>query len=406
IYQARLQARFGRSWRRKAPVESLMPLRLARFGVPLAETAPAGLAAAGIGAAGQQHETPAADVHRVPVQQTPVTGEERIPVGPPQQPEALLAAAGDGHGPDPELLSADGTYPEGYFDAYRAFVAQHGVYPTAHQFSYFLMDAYGIAQHDGQPLPHDQLGSMTQHFEQRDAGRSLPPQATPTDASRDEDTGDEWAAFVQDAARLYAAEVGELPDPATFSSFLASRYRLSGPDGSPLGEDTLTEHLAAVAAEGQAAPRVDAPHPDGDDASAAPVDGTAAQLTTVDRYYLAWLGYQNAHGTEPADKELSAYLAENGVTARSGAPVDPSTLRRYLPQFRIYAVWAAERQHTEQPSIADVVRQLARQGVQKRHIKDAEKAAWREREVRAMAEQAGFERRYQAITADTDSVAT
>ncbi|MEU8953751.1 DUF2637 domain-containing protein [Streptomyces sp. NPDC048518] len=48
VYQARLQARFGRAWRRKAPVESLMPLRLARFGVPLAETAPAGLAAAGI----------------------------------------------------------------------------------------------------------------------------------------------------------------------------------------------------------------------------------------------------------------------------------------------------------------------------------------------------------------------
>ncbi|MFB9394284.1 hypothetical protein ACFFS0_33495, partial [Streptomyces coeruleoprunus] len=42
------QARFGRSWRRKAPVESLMPLRLAKYGVPLAETAPAGLAAAGI----------------------------------------------------------------------------------------------------------------------------------------------------------------------------------------------------------------------------------------------------------------------------------------------------------------------------------------------------------------------
>ncbi|MEU2428567.1 DUF2637 domain-containing protein [Streptomyces sp. NPDC007861] len=48
IYQARLQARFGRSWRRKAPVEALMPLRLAKYGVPLAETAPAGLAAAGI----------------------------------------------------------------------------------------------------------------------------------------------------------------------------------------------------------------------------------------------------------------------------------------------------------------------------------------------------------------------
>ncbi|MFJ5535113.1 DUF2637 domain-containing protein [Streptomyces sp. NPDC093261] len=48
VYQARLRSRFGRAWRRKAPVESLMPLRLARYGVPLAQTAGAGLAAAGI----------------------------------------------------------------------------------------------------------------------------------------------------------------------------------------------------------------------------------------------------------------------------------------------------------------------------------------------------------------------
>ncbi|MEU0108342.1 DUF2637 domain-containing protein [Streptomyces sp. NPDC006251] len=48
VYQARLEARFGRRWRRKAPVEALMPLRLSQYGVPLAETAPAGLAAAGI----------------------------------------------------------------------------------------------------------------------------------------------------------------------------------------------------------------------------------------------------------------------------------------------------------------------------------------------------------------------
>lgn len=48
VYQTRLQARYGRQWRRKAPVEALMPLRLARYGVPLADTAPAGLEAAGL----------------------------------------------------------------------------------------------------------------------------------------------------------------------------------------------------------------------------------------------------------------------------------------------------------------------------------------------------------------------
>lgn len=48
VYQARLRQRYGRAWRRKAPVEALMPLRLARYGVSLEETAPAGLAAANI----------------------------------------------------------------------------------------------------------------------------------------------------------------------------------------------------------------------------------------------------------------------------------------------------------------------------------------------------------------------
>ena len=42
VYQARLRSRFGRAWRRKAPVESLMPLRLARYGVPAGGDGPVG----------------------------------------------------------------------------------------------------------------------------------------------------------------------------------------------------------------------------------------------------------------------------------------------------------------------------------------------------------------------------
>lgn len=48
VYRARLRARYGVAWRRKAPVEAIMPLRLAKYGVPLADTADAGLQAAGI----------------------------------------------------------------------------------------------------------------------------------------------------------------------------------------------------------------------------------------------------------------------------------------------------------------------------------------------------------------------
>ncbi|MCX4826526.1 DUF2637 domain-containing protein [Streptomyces sp. NBC_01142] len=35
VYQARLRTRFGRAWRRKAPVEARLPLKLTRYGVPL-----------------------------------------------------------------------------------------------------------------------------------------------------------------------------------------------------------------------------------------------------------------------------------------------------------------------------------------------------------------------------------
>ncbi|MFF7953728.1 DUF2637 domain-containing protein [Streptomyces griseorubiginosus] len=37
VYKARLRSRFGRAWRRKAPVEELLPLRFARYGVPLSD---------------------------------------------------------------------------------------------------------------------------------------------------------------------------------------------------------------------------------------------------------------------------------------------------------------------------------------------------------------------------------
>ncbi|MFJ8662460.1 DUF2637 domain-containing protein [Streptomyces sp. NPDC093795] len=97
IYQARLQARYGRSWRRKAPVEALMPLRLARYGVPLAETAAAGLAAAGIEPAllppqpqaqAQPQAQPQAPVP-VPAQQLPqlqASAQAPMPQQPQQQP--------------------------------------------------------------------------------------------------------------------------------------------------------------------------------------------------------------------------------------------------------------------------------------------------------------------------------
>ncbi|GAV44201.1 DUF2637 domain-containing protein [Streptomyces acidiscabies] len=127
VYQARLHSRFGRAWRRKAPVESLMPLRLARYGVPLSETAPAGLSAAGIeprllppAPVLQQEELPATAASlapasegqrpQLPAQAGPQPGQAaqqqplQNPAAPQQQPDAQQAPQ-----PDPQQLPDEQT---------------------------------------------------------------------------------------------------------------------------------------------------------------------------------------------------------------------------------------------------------------------------------------------------------
>ncbi len=112
VYQARLRSRFGRGWRRKAPVESLMPLRLARYGVPLAQTAPAGLAAAGIEPAllppapRQQTEEPQAAVD-APEQRPELAGapeQEQRPEAPVEERNPWL------HARDPQTVEYHGDY--------------------------------------------------------------------------------------------------------------------------------------------------------------------------------------------------------------------------------------------------------------------------------------------------------
>ncbi|WP_406730764.1 DUF2637 domain-containing protein [Streptomyces sp. NBC_01794] len=102
VYQAKLRGRFGRAWRRKAPVEALLPLRLARNGIPLAETAPAGLAAAGIDPFGLLSILPAASapaaVPAVPAAQVP---PRRVTAAVPAPTPAPTVAAAPAAAPAP-----------------------------------------------------------------------------------------------------------------------------------------------------------------------------------------------------------------------------------------------------------------------------------------------------------------
>jgi hypothetical protein len=124
VYQARLRSRFGRAWRRKAPVESLMPLRLARYGVPLAETAPSGLAAAGIEPAllppapAPAAPAPVPELER-PAPAAPAPQPAPVEPGTPAEAAAAAAAAAGEESspwfaPPPQAMSYDGGYDPTY----------------------------------------------------------------------------------------------------------------------------------------------------------------------------------------------------------------------------------------------------------------------------------------------------
>ncbi|MET8454648.1 hypothetical protein, partial [Streptomyces sp. NPDC005209] len=98
--------------------------------------------------------------------------------------------------------------------------------------------------------------------------------------------------------------------------------------------------------------------------------GEPAALTTVDRYYLAWMEYQNEHGEEPKAEQLSAFLAAKGMHSRvGGKPVSPSTLRRYFLPFRVYSSWAEHRVRTDTLSPDAIAQECAVHGITAQHSK-------------------------------------
>ncbi|WP_435260368.1 DUF2637 domain-containing protein [Streptomyces sp. 1222.5] len=433
VYQSSLRSRFGRAWRRKAPVEALMPLRLARYGVPLAETALAGLAAAGI-------EEP-------PIQFT----VERVTVADQEEDATLETAEPEGRGaaelesaeqkpvPDPVSTAVPGR-PDGrqepteeaadrFAEAYQAFLAQFQAEPTPTQWAIWLRDIYGISTGYGDPLSEDQVQPLLRVLQKRYALASHEPAG-----SDGAEPADQWYDYFHSAWRNYAQEFGTYPDAVALAAYVYERDAISGDGGRPVtGEDlaafvTSFEELeigssgppagaAAAESEEQLAeevlPSEEEPEaaPAGAGAQAAKeqrptrvsaaiddqspdedaVEGEPVALTTVDRYYLAWMEYQGETGAEPGKAEqLSEFLAGKGLYGRGGKPVSPSTLRRYLLPFRVYSLWAEHRVRSDKPSFDAVALDCATHGITAQYNKPiiadyiAENAA-------------DFERRWQAL---------
>jgi hypothetical protein len=427
VYQARLRSRFGRAWRRKAPVESLMPLRLARYGVPLADTAPAGLAAAGIEQpflhAGErtsvpaQREHPAIEARAVQQQSRAATGEA--------EPRPALASGRAGGPRRPAEEDA-----ERFAEAYQGFLARFQVEPTTTQWAFWLRDQYGISTGAGEPLSEEQLRPLLQVLQKRYA---LPAVETST-VEEPQPTDQSWYDYFHSAWRSYEQERGSYPDAAALAAYVYERDAITGSGGRPFtGEDlagfvvsfqerefgrtepSSQDATGPAGREGDAR-QGDEPPPEAQESQSAPI-GTSAQaakeprgprvdapideppktpaggagLTAPDRYYLAWMEYQDEKGREPSDEQLSAYCTAKGLLGRGNKPISPASLRRHFVRWRVYNVWAEQRARTEVPAQSDVAQVCVDRGITAQYNRPVAPAY-------VAAEYEDFERRWQALT--------
>jgi len=188
VYQARLHSRFGRAWRRKAPVESLMPLRLARYGVPLAETAPSGLAAAGIEPvllppAPQLEPARQPEPQAPAVQNAPAPVREQLPAPAAneqpqqQQPEYVEPQSQWLQARDPQTVAYQGGYDPTY-DPDAAYQEWYAEQQQAEQFQQYEEEQQQFAQQ--RRFEQQQFPQQQQRYEEQQPEPEPSPEDTGT----------------------------------------------------------------------------------------------------------------------------------------------------------------------------------------------------------------------------------
>ncbi|MFE9635055.1 DUF2637 domain-containing protein [Streptomyces sp. NPDC006463] len=222
IYQARLQARYGRSWRRKAPVEALMPLRLARIGVPLSRTAPEALAVTGI----EPAVLPPLEQQLAPEQQPAAAAALEAPA--PAAP-----AAGQAQPQAPAQGTATHAPP--------AFAVEPTAMPAAHNSAWFAAPLAPQAAYEG--------GYNPQYVEGLEPIPVMPPtgpedqqepqqEQLPIPAPRQEDPSEDPAAVIDEVKfaeaayevfRAYIEENGKVPSPEQVDIYLSDRHGIVHP---------------------------------------------------------------------------------------------------------------------------------------------------------------------------------
>ncbi|WP_336054030.1 hypothetical protein [Streptomyces sp. CA2R101] len=219
-----------------------MPLRLARFGVPLAETAPAGLAAAGIEPQLLPAPPRAATRAVEPKAQT-LAGAPADAGANPEAGAGTKAGAETGAGTDAEELPSQwfaapqqvtyrGSYdpnfvPEqehgaDFVEAFHAYTDQHGDAPNARQFALYLADAHDITDPEtGGPLSEAALRPALQELRrERPAPIVDVVDPKPEPEPQPADVGHATYSSVTEhaSANTAVAEASPLPQPVATAS--------------------------------------------------------------------------------------------------------------------------------------------------------------------------------------------
>ncbi|MER6078046.1 DUF2637 domain-containing protein [Streptomyces sp. NPDC001833] len=229
VYQARLRSRFGRAWRRKAPVESLMPLRLAKYGVPLADTAPDGLAAAGIDlpallpAAESAAGARAAVAAPAPQQAAPAGGQrpELVPGPRPGQP-VYASEPEPPLPPDPEVnpwLHARNPQQIEY----------HGDYDPTYE-PQFSEEQYAAWQYQQE---QEQYQRQLREYEQAQLQQQFPPEQVPQEQQPlpEESPSETTGSFPIPSGPGRTRELGEgggPPEPTEEDFYLVFKKSIDG----------------------------------------------------------------------------------------------------------------------------------------------------------------------------------
>ncbi|WP_254885330.1 DUF2637 domain-containing protein [Streptomyces sp. NA02950] len=353
VYRARLRARYGRAWRRKAPVESLMPLRLARYGVPLRDTAPAGLAAAGL-------ETNAVLPSALPAGTSTGTGAT-----------AGAADATRADGDDPAFrethptLKADGAGPAAPSAAPAPRLANEDVVlPVGARGR--QLDGHSVLNGQGVHVPEQR--EPEPYPEHEPVGRPLAE--TPNDIPLDEVFYGDFRHHLDDNGTFPSSfQFGQLRQTGDVTELTNRVRHPTNGDHSPAPPEKPYVP-SAPSQEANDAPT--GPRPDTAESPKKPApeqrhsDLPSPTETVADRYYDAWCAYRDKHGEPPKGAQLSRWLYDHGIKGRSNGAVSPSTLRRYIAAFPCFEIW---NEHCDlqgkEPTAEQLLTALTERGVKR-----------------------------------------